>query len=61
MHFNAGLPVLDGEGFEFRPLKRSDADDLLALLQQPGAARWRGAYDAAKVERHLLAREFEDA
>ncbi|MGB4442444.1 MAG: hypothetical protein WBJ62_09525 [Coriobacteriia bacterium] len=59
MDFNAGLPALDGEGFELRPLKRSDADDLLVLLQQPDMARWWGAYNAAKVERHVLAREFK--
>ena len=54
MDFNAGLPVLDGEGFELRPLKRSDTDALLALLQQPGVARWWGSYDAAKIERDFF-------
>lgn len=54
MDFNAGLPTLSAEGFELRPLKRSDTDALLALLLQPGVARWWGAYDAARIERDFF-------
>ena len=54
MDFNAGLPTLTGEGFELRPLKRSDTDALLALLLQPGVVRWWGAYDAEKIERDFF-------
>lgn len=54
MDFDAGLPVLDGDGFTLRPLKRSDSAELLALLSQPGVARWWGAYDAAKLERDFF-------
>ena len=51
MDLDSGLPVLEGDGFVLRPLKRSDAAIVLELLQQPGVARWWGAYDAAKLER----------
>jgi aminoglycoside 6'-N-acetyltransferase len=54
MDCNAGLPALDAEGFELRPLKRSDAAVLLGLLLQPGVARWWGAYDAGRVERDFF-------
>jgi aminoglycoside 6'-N-acetyltransferase len=49
-----GLPVLRGDGFTLRPLKRSDSAELLALLAQPGVARWWGAYDAGKLERDFF-------
>lgn len=48
---STGLPVLEGDGFELRPLKRQDAGDLLDLLREPGVARWWGAYDEDRLER----------
>lgn len=54
MDFSAGLPTLDGDGFTLRPLRRSDAPAVLELLQQPGVARWWGAYDAEKLERDFF-------
>ncbi len=57
MDVNTGSPTLVGEGFELRALVRPDADALLALLLQPGVARWWGAYDAGKVERDFFGQE----
>jgi len=54
MDFNAGLPTLEGDGFELRPLRRADAEAMLALLREPGVARWWGAYDAEKLERDFF-------
>lgn len=54
MELNAGLPTLEGDGFTLRPLRRSDAEAVLALLRQPGVARWWGAYDADKLERDFF-------
>jgi len=54
MELNAGLPTLEGDGFTLRPLRRSDAEAVLALLRQPGVARWWGAYDAEKLERDFF-------
>lgn len=54
MELNAGLPTLEGDGFTLRPLRRADAEDVLALLRQPGVARWWGAYDAEKLERDFF-------
>lgn len=54
MELNAGLPTLEGDGFALRPLRRTDADAVLALLRQPGVARWWGAYDAEKLERDFF-------
>lgn len=54
MELNAGLPTLEGDGFTLRPLRRSDAGAVLALLRQPGVARWWGAYDAEKLERDFF-------
>lgn len=51
MDINLTLPTLIAERLILRPLRRSDARTLLALLRQPGVARWWGAYDAAKIER----------
>lgn len=48
---DGGLPTLEGDGFTLRPLLRSDAHDVLALLRQPGVARWWGEYDDAKLDR----------
>ena len=54
MELNAGLPALEGDGFTLRPLHRSDAEAVLALLRQPGVARWWGTYDADKLERDFF-------
>lgn len=54
MELNEGLPTLEGDGFTLRQLKRADADAVLALLRQPGVARWWGAYDAVKLERDFF-------
>lgn len=54
MELNAGLPTLEGDGFTLRPLRRADAEDVLALLRQPGVARWWGTYDAEKLERDFF-------
>lgn len=54
MELNAGLPTLEGDGFTLLPLRRSDAEAVLALLRQPGVARWWGAYDAEKLERDFF-------
>lgn len=51
---NGGLPELEGDGFTLRPIRRSDAAAMLALLHQPGVARWWGAYDEAKLERDFF-------
>ncbi len=50
MDGNAALPILTGDGFSLRPLDRADADVVLALLRQPGVARWWGVYDTVKLE-----------
>lgn len=54
MDFNSGLPVLTGDGLTLRPLKRSDAHSLLALLAQPRVREWWGDYDLAKLERDFF-------
>ncbi|MRS12730.1 MAG: N-acetyltransferase [Actinobacteria bacterium] len=51
MDINLTLPTLESEHLVLRPLRRSDARTLLALLQQPGVARWWGAYDDERIER----------
>lgn len=50
MQIDASLPALDGDGFALRQLTRADAEAVLALLREPGVARWWGAYDAKKLE-----------
>ena len=42
MDFSVGLPMLEGDGFTLRPLRRNDAPAVLEMLQQPGVARWWG-------------------
>jgi len=54
MELTNGLPELEGDGFVLRPLERTDADAMLALLKQPGVAQWWGAYDAEKLERDFF-------
>ncbi len=54
MDTDSGLPVLYGDGFSLRPLRRSDSAAILALLAQPGVARWWGEYDAVKLERDFF-------
>lgn len=51
---NSGLPVLEEGDITLRPLRRADAEEMLALLQQPGVERWWGAYDAEKLERDFF-------
>ncbi|MBN2247817.1 MAG: GNAT family N-acetyltransferase [Coriobacteriia bacterium] len=54
MENDDSLPVLDGDGFSLRPLEHTDADILLALLREPGVARWWGSYDAERLERDFF-------
>lgn len=58
MEMNDTLPVLDGDGFSLRPLTRADAGAVLALLRQPGVARWWGAYDEERVEHDFFAQSY---
>ena len=50
MEMSDGLPVLEGDGFSLHPLRRADADAVLALLREPGVARWWGTYDQERLE-----------
>lgn len=50
MQTDASLPMLEDDGFSLRPLRRADADVVLALLREPGVARWWGTYDEEKLE-----------
>lgn len=54
MEIANGLPVLTGDGFSLRPASRQDAGAMLRLLQEPGVARWWGAYDADKLDRDFF-------
>ena len=51
---NGGLPVLSDGEIVLQPIRRSDAEAMLALLHQPGVERWWGAYDAEKLERDFF-------
>ena len=50
MEMSDRLPVLEGDGFSLRPLRRSDADAVLTLRREPDVARWWGTYDEEKLE-----------
>lgn len=54
MDIDQGLPTLHGPRVTLRPLRRSDAPALTALLDDPEVSRWWGVYDAAKIERDFF-------
>jgi aminoglycoside 6'-N-acetyltransferase len=51
MDIDQGLPVLRGPGVTLRPLKKSDARTLRALLTDPEVSATWGTYDDERLER----------
>jgi aminoglycoside 6'-N-acetyltransferase len=51
------LPVLRGERVLLRPVRDDDATLLLALLSEPEVAAWWHGWDAARVQRDLIAEQ----
>ena len=60
MEMSDGLPVLEGDGFSLHPLRRADADAVLALLREPGVARWWGTYDQERLEHDFFDQAAEE-
>jgi aminoglycoside 6'-N-acetyltransferase len=55
------LPVLRGERVVLRPVCDDDLAPLVAMLTEPAVARWFGRWDAARVQRDLLAPQEDEA
>jgi aminoglycoside 6'-N-acetyltransferase len=52
-------PPLAGDRVRLRPVLPEDVPILVAILGEPGVARWWPGYDTAKVEEELLATDAE--
>jgi aminoglycoside 6'-N-acetyltransferase len=54
------IPVLRGERVVLRPVGDDDLAALAAMLAEPDVARWFGRWDAARVQRDLLAEQEDE-
>jgi aminoglycoside 6'-N-acetyltransferase len=54
------IPVLRGERVVLRPVGDDDLAALAAMLAEPDVARWFGRWDAARVERDLVAEQEDE-